>query len=197
MSSERQASQGAWRWLWRIPDLVAATGMLAIVVVTVIDVVGRELHGLHRISFIAQWLGSDPWFAPLKGADELTVIFMAVSVYAVFATITWREEHVAVDLIDMVYPKRWVAPRQIVLNLAAAAFMALVTWRVWIIAGRLSGDGEVTMYLRFPKGGLTYFFAIMCGVATLILLANAARYARGTGPLQVEAGGPIGQHRAD
>ncbi len=197
MSSKPHEARRVLRRLWYIPDMVAAAAMLAIVVVTVFDVAGRELHGLHRVSFIARLLGSDPWFTPLKGADELTVIFMAIFVYAVFATITWREGHIAVDLIDMVYPRRWIAPRQIALNLVAAIFMALVTWRVWIVAGRLVEEGEVTMFLRFPKGALTYFFALMCGAATLVLLANCVRYARGVGPLQVEHGAPPATHLAD
>jgi TRAP-type C4-dicarboxylate transport system permease small subunit len=111
------------------------------------------------------------------------VFFMAIGVYAVFPRICWREEHICVDIIDLVYPKRWIAPRQMALNALAALFMALVTWRMWFLAGRLTEDGEVTMFLRLPKGPLVYFFVLMCGAATLALAANAVRYALGRGPL--------------
>ena len=172
---------GFGHWLIRGPDMLAAAMLLALTLVTCIDVIGREVLR-----------------APIKGADELTVVFMAISVYAVFASITWRENHVCVDLIDMVWPKPLTGTRQIVLNLVAAAFMAAVTWRVWIVAGRLTGDHEVTEYLRIPKGPLVYFFAFMCAVATLCLAANCARYLLGRGPLQETTSElEIGKHRID
>jgi len=123
---------------------------------------------------------------------------MAISVYAVFGSITWRESHVCVDLIDMVWPKPLIGARQIALNLIAAAFMAAVTWRVWIVAGRLTGDGEVTEYLRIPKGPLAYFFAAMCAIATLCLLVNCVRYLMQKGPLDsMQSELEIGKHRID
>jgi hypothetical protein len=180
-------------------------------------VVGRELNSLFSGSFFVRLFGSGDWFSPLKGGDELTIVFMAVSVYAVLGSITWREEHVCVDLIDMVWPKPLTGARQIMLNLVAAAFMTLVTWRVWFVAGRLCSDdvwwkwlddlwhwrrlcpgGEVTEYLRVPKGPLTYFFAVMCAIATLCLLANCVRYLLGRGPLdQTKSDLEIGKHRID
>jgi TRAP-type C4-dicarboxylate transport system permease small subunit len=172
---------GIGQWLIRGPDTLAAALLLALTLVTCIDVIGREVLR-----------------APIKGADELTVVFMAISIYAVFGSITWRENHVCVDLIDMVWPKRLIGARQIVLNLIAAAFMAVVTFRVWIVAGRLTGDGEVTEYLRIPKGSLAYLFAVMCAIATLCLLANCVRYLLGRGPLdEITSNLEIGKHRID
>jgi len=172
---------GFGHWLIRGPEMLAAAMLLALVLVTCIDVVGREVLR-----------------APVKGADELTVVFMAISVYAVFASITWRENHVCVDLIDMVWPKPLIGARQIALSLVAAVFMVAVTWRVWIVAGRLTGDGEVTEYLRIPRGPLAYLFAVMCAIATLCLLANCVRYMIGRGPLtEVKSDLEIGKHRID
>lgn len=154
------------------PDALAAAMLLALVVVTCIDVVGRYLFR-----------------APLVGGDELTVFFLAIGTYAALPRLTWREEHVAVDLIDTVYPKRWIAARQILLSLVAAAFMVVATWRLWILAARMQGDGEVTMVLELAKGPLTYFLAAMSAIATLALVGNAVRYALGRGPLQLSAQG--------
>lgn len=186
MNDSAPQQGGIGHWLIRGPDMLAAAMLLALTLATCIDVLGRELHGLL------------PWFSPLKGADELTVVFMAISVYAVAGSITWREDHVCVDLIDMVWPKPLVGARQIALNLIAAAFLAVVTWRVWFVAARLTGDGEVTEYLRIPRGPLTYFFAIMCAVAALCLLANCVRYILRRGPLdQIKSDLEIGKHRID
>jgi len=198
MTNGNPAGSGLGRWLVRGPDVLAAAMLLALTVVTFVDVAGRELNSLFSSPFFVRLFGSGDWFSPLKGGDELTVVFMAISVYAVLGSITWREEHVCVDLIDMVWPKPLTGARQIALNLIAAAFMAVVTWRVWFVAARLTGDGEVTEYLRVPKGPLTYFFAVMCAIATLCLLVNCVRYLLGRGPLDaMKSDLEIGKHRID
>jgi TRAP-type transport system small permease protein len=164
----------------RVTDLLAAAMLFLLCVVTVVDVTGRDVFR-----------------QPIKGADELTVVFMAVSVYAVYLTITWRQDHVCVDLIDLVYPKSRFAigVREVLIHLAAFAFMAAVTYRVLVVADRLHGYGEVTEYLRMPKGLLTYFFFAMCVLATLGLLLNALRYAFGYGPMQRRAAPAAGGHQ--
>lgn len=167
--ANEKARPAGWRGrLQSVPDLLAAVMLFALCAVTVVDVFGRYLFR-----------------SPIRGADELTVFFMAISIFAVLATVTWREDHVCVDLIDLFYPRRWIALRQIAINLIAAAFMGLATWRVWAVAARLSEDGEVTEYLRLDRGLLTYFFAFMCAATVLALLANCVRYALGRGPQQL------------
>ncbi len=177
-------------------DAAGALLLLALAVMTLIDVIGRELHGINRIEFFAQLLGKEPLFTPLRGADELTVIFMAASTYAVFAGITWRQEHVAVDLIDMVYPRRLIALREVIIHLLAAAFLVVVTWALWQRAGRTAEGSEVFEYLRLPRAPFLYFFTGMAAVTTLVVLANAVRYILGRGPLQraAAAAGPAAPH---
>jgi len=217
MGEGNPAASGLGRWLIRGPDMLAAAMLLALTLVTFVDVLGRELNSLFSNPFFVRLFGSGEWFSPLKGGDELTVVFMAISVYAVLGSITWREEHVCVDLIDLVWPKPLTGARQIALNLIAAAFMTFVTWRVWFVAGRFCNDepwwkwigdavswralcqgGERTEYLHIPKGPLTYFFAVMCAVATLCLLANCIRYVLRRGPLdEMKSALEIGKHRID
>ncbi len=163
-------ARGGLQWLLGGADALAATTLLALSAVTVIDVVGRYVFN-----------------APIGGADEMTVFLMAIGVYAVLPRISRREEHIAVDIVDLVCPRRWIGPRQMMLNALAAAFMAMVTWRMWIIATRLHEDSEVTMFLRLPKGPLAYFFTLMCAITALVLGWNVVRYLRGRGPLQTPA----------
>ena len=163
----------------RVTDLLAAAMLFLLCAVTIVDVVGRDVFR-----------------RPIRGADELTVVFMAISVYAVYLTITWRQDHVCVDLVDLVYPKSRLAigVREVVLHLLAFAFMAAVTYRIFVVADRLHGYGEVTEFRRIPKGLLTYFFFAMCVLTTFGLLLNALRYVVGAGPLQrpsaAASGGP-------
>lgn len=179
--TQSPAGRGIGHWLIHGPDLFAAAMLLGLVVSTCVDVFGREVLR-----------------APLKGADELTVVFMALSVYAVFGSVTWREEHVCVDLIDMKWPVAKAGPRHFVLNILSALFLGVVAWRLWFVAGRMWGDGERTEYLHIPKGPLVYFFAIMTAAAALCLLVNAGRYLAGKGPLQgMKSDLAIGKGRID
>ena len=161
-------ARGALRLLLAAADVVAAGTLLALSAVTVIDVVGRYVFN-----------------APIGGADEMTVFLMAVGIYAVLPRISLREEHIAVDIVDLVFPPRWLGLRQALLNALGAAFMAMVTWRMSFVASRMASDNEVTMFLRLPKGPLAYFFTAMCAIATVMLAWNVVRYLRGRGPLQV------------
>jgi TRAP-type C4-dicarboxylate transport system permease small subunit len=165
-------------------DRVGALALFTLMGVTFVDVVGRELQGLNRSPLLSWLLGSEPLFSPVRGADELTVIFMAGSAFAVFAGVTWRQEHVAVDLVDLVYPKRWIAPREILINLAAAAFLAIIAWALWQRAGRTAESGELFQYLRLPLAPFQYFFTAMTALAAIALSCNAVRYMLGGGPLR-------------
>jgi TRAP-type C4-dicarboxylate transport system permease small subunit len=183
MAETRDRDTALHRWIGRIlaaPEMLAAAMLLALAAVTVTDVIGRYVFG-----------------APIGGADELTVFMMAIGVYAVFPRISWREEHVCVDIIDLFYPNRLIALRQIAINALATVLMVIVTWRMWFLAGRLTEDGEVTEFLRFPKGPLAYFFVVMCAGATLALAGNVLRYALGWGPLQVARAAQAGQPPRD
>lgn len=176
-----------WTRAARILDGAAALLLFALALMTLIDVVGRELNGLYRFEFFVAWFGKEQFFSPLKGADEWTVIFMATSTYAVFAGVTWRQEHVAVDLIDMVYPPRWIGVREFLINLIAAVFLAVVAWALLQRAGRTAEGGEVFQYLRFARAPFIYLFAVVAALTSLVLLANAIRYVFGIGPLQRSA----------
>jgi TRAP-type C4-dicarboxylate transport system permease small subunit len=184
---ESGAAAALWSWIARAMDVAGAALLLSLAVMTLIDVAGRELHGINRIEFFARIFGTEPLFSPLKGADELTVILMATSTYAVFAGVTWRQEHVAVDLVDMFYPKPWIAPREIVINLLAAAFLAVIAWALWQRAARTAESGEVFQYLRIARAPFLYFFTGVTALTALVLVANAGRYLVGRGPLQRSA----------
>lgn len=191
-STRASGAAAAWTWVARLMDAAGALLLLALAVMTLVDVLGRELHGINELGFVSALFGKEPLFTPLKGADELTVIFMATSTYAVFAGVTWRQEHVAVDLIDMVYPRRWIAAREIVISLLAAAFLAVVAWALWKRAGLMAEYGEVFQYLRLPRAPFIYFFTAMAALTALVLVTNAARYLAGRGPLQRRDPGAAG-----
>ena len=154
------------RILAAIPDGASSVVLFALMVMTCVDVIGRELLN-----------------DPLDGATELTQLMLGIIVFAVLPTVSLREEHVSVDLLDIWFPKRWIGRRQAVLNFAMAVIMGVLSWRVWLSAARTADYGDATEYLEIPLAPMEFFISIMSGIAAIALLANVVRYCIGTGPM--------------
>ena len=143
-------------------DGLSALVLFALMVMTCIDVFGRELLN-----------------APLNGATELTQLMMGVIVFAVLPVVSYREEHITVDLLDKWFPRRLAPSRQVILNLAAGVMMAVVCWRVWIIGEFQMEYGDGTEFLRIPLGPVSYFIAILSGITSIALFINVYRHITG------------------
>ena len=122
-------------WLIAFPEGASALVLFALMAMTCIDVIGRELFG-----------------TPLDGATELTQLMLGVIVFAILPSVCLREEHVSVDLLDLWYPERLVPLRQAVLNAVMAVALGFVAWRVWIIAGLTADYGDATEFLEIRAG---------------------------------------------
>ena len=150
------------RWFGWLTDGLSAFVLFALMVMTCIDVFGREILN-----------------APLDGATELTQLMMGVIVFAVLPVVSLREEHVTVDLLDKWFPRRLAPPRQVILNFLAAIMMAVVCWRVWVIGEFQMDYGDGTEFLRIPLGPVSYFIAIMSGITAVALFINTIRHITG------------------
>lgn len=145
-----------------LADGLSAFVLFALMVMTCIDVFGREILN-----------------TPLDGATELTQLMMGVIVFAVLPIVSLREDHVTVDLLDRWFPRRLAPPRQVILNLMASVMMAVVCWRVWVIGYFQMDYGDTTEFLEIPLGPISYFISVMSGFAAVALLVTAIRYVTG------------------
>lgn len=150
------------RWFGWLTDGLSAFVLFALMVMTCIDVFGREVLA-----------------TPLDGATELTQLMMGVIVFAVLPVVSLREEHVTVDLLDKWFPRRLAPPRQVILNLLAGIMMAVVCWRVWVIGDFQMDYGDGTEFLQIPLGPISYFISIMSGITALTLFINTVRHLTG------------------
>lgn len=152
-----------------VTEGVSALVLFLLMVMTCIDVTGRDLFN-----------------SPLNGATELTQLMLGVIVFGVLPVVCYREDHITVDLFDSWFPKRLWHPRQALLNLLMAIMMAFVAWRVWIIGALQLDYGDATEFLRIPLGPISYFIAVMSGIASLGLFAAAIWHLRGRGRTETE-----------
>jgi len=154
------------RWLGIPLDGLAAFVLFALAFLTCADVIGRELFS-----------------SPVPATAEITAMLLPLIVFAVLPFLSYREEHIAVDLLDTWTPKQVIRPRQVMINILLAVAMGGVALQLWELGAYLTDFNDRTQFLRLPTGPIAYFIAVMCGLAAIMFLATAIRYVRGTGPL--------------
>ena len=105
----------------------AALVLTAIMLVSVVDVVGRYLFKL-----------------PLPGSSEITEILMAILIYAGMPIVSLRRSHICVDLLDSVVPPRIVPIRNAVIGVVGAVVLGIIAWRLWVYADQIRQSRDVT-----------------------------------------------------
>ncbi len=153
-------------WLTVPLDIFAGLILSAMVVLNCADVIGREL-----------------WNSPVFGATELTRLMIPFVVFAAMPIVTYREEHISVDLIDLFYPAGGINVRQIALNLITMLLMAGVTVQLYFAAVDAREFTEMTEDLSIGLWNVYYFTSAMAAISTFLLFLNLIRYLRGHGPL--------------
>ncbi|MBC7005224.1 TRAP transporter small permease, partial [Photobacterium sp. BZF1] len=88
------------------------------------------------------------------------------------------EENICVDLLDNIFPKRWVGLRQVVINLICSCSLILVAMMNWKLAGRSMEYEEVTEILELPLGYVTYLISITGFAGGLLTFFNALVYGK-------------------
>jgi TRAP-type C4-dicarboxylate transport system permease small subunit len=138
--------------------LIAAVLLFAMMAVTFVDVVGRYLFS-----------------RPLTGAFELTEVLLGLIVFAGLPIVTWRREHVTVDLVAMRLP----APSRSLLARVAAVVTALVlavlAWRLGVTASDLLAYGDASVFLGIPMGPVAAVMSALCAAAAAGALIRALR----------------------
>ena len=135
---------------------IAAVVLLALVVLTCIDVVGRYFFN-----------------NPLVGAVELVQICMGMIVFFSFPLMFLRSDHIVVDLVPQFGRGRIGWATAIVFLLVTVGVAITLGDRVYDYAVRAFEDGDITEYLRIPRypvvGLIT--IAIFCAAAVSLLRA--------------------------
>jgi TRAP-type C4-dicarboxylate transport system permease small subunit len=156
MSAPSQTSQREWGPADRLARILtgsAAITLFALMVITCIDVFGRYLFN-----------------SPLPGGTELTEIGLAILIFACIPVISWRDEHIVVDLLDGFFGQTARRIRTILINLLIAGCLGFLGERIYVLGERALEYGEVTEYLQLPTGYLTIFIAAMCWFTAALLV---------------------------
>lgn len=131
--------------------VAASILLLGMMVLTFADVVARYL--LDR---------------PIRGGFEITELALLVLIFAGLPLVSHADEHVTMDFIDRLLPRRLVFPWIRVMHALCAALMFFLAWQVWIKAGRIHSYGDTTEVLLIRVGPFVYFMAAMIALTGLV-----------------------------
>ena len=148
-----KTEKGPIKWLVLFLHGVAAVTLLALMLITCVDVFGRYLFN-----------------NPLTGSTELTEIAVGIVIFSVFPIVSWRNDHVVVDILDHFFSRRVHMIRTIVINLLISVALVFLAQRIYVLGQRSLSYGEVTEYLAIPLGWMMIFIAVMCWVTALAVV---------------------------
>lgn len=134
--------------------LVAGASLVAMSILTVADVAGRSFG------------------SPLPGATELTEILMVAVIFCAMPVVTRRGDHIVIDILDFIVPPTIRFVEDIVVNLAGAVAMAVVSWRVWLLAERAAKGGDFTPYMQIPMAPIIQFISAFCVCISVAFALN-------------------------
>lgn len=136
--------KGPARWLAFLLELIAAVMLMALMLVTCIDVIGRYVFN-----------------NPVPGAIELTQMSMAILVFAVMPVVTWRGGHIVVDLLDSYLNPLVLKALSLFAALTISVSFYFLGKRIFELGARSIRRGEVTEFLGISSGYLVQYIAIM------------------------------------
>ena len=148
------ASEQRWkRCADALLGVVASVILLAMMLLTVVDVVARYVFN-----------------RPLRGAFEVTELMLLVLIFAGLPLVSFSDEHATMDFIDRLLGPRSQGWLERGVQLVNAAFMFLLTWLVWRKADRIWAYRDATDVLRIVYGPFVYFMAVTLALAGVIHL---------------------------
>jgi TRAP-type C4-dicarboxylate transport system permease small subunit len=144
-----------WRYLVVLPSWFAAAALFIMMVMTFADVLLRSTIN-----------------DPIEWATELTRIFMVVIVFCSLPVVSWRSTHIIVDLMDPLFSRRMANIRDIVIDLICGVVLFWPAWRVYEMAERSRGYGDVTEYMHWPQHYSTWFVAAFTLITAVTLVVR-------------------------
>ena len=156
MVNKHHGEFGLAKWLAFILELVSSLVLLALMLLTCSDVIGRYVFNNS-----------------INGTTELTELALCIIVFCQLPIVTLTSAHVVVDILDRILPVIFMKISSLVINLAIAAGFFFLSERIWFQAARSMRRGVMTEFLHIPVAYFIQFISIMMFVTAVILVLKA------------------------
>jgi TRAP-type C4-dicarboxylate transport system permease small subunit len=138
--------------------LLAGAALLAIMLLTGVDVVGRKFFD-----------------ASLPGALELTELLMVVVIFSALPLVSLQAEHVVFDSLDARLSPRLLRLQQVLVDGLCAACLAGLAWLMWVKGAQLASYGDITAQLKLPVHPFVRAMGVLCALTAAVHAAHAIR----------------------
>lgn len=156
MVNKHHGEFGLAKWLAFILELVSSLVLLALMLLTCSDVIGRYVFNNS-----------------INGTTELTELALCIIVFCQLPIVTLTSAHVVVDILDRLLPAIFMRVSGLAINLAIAAGFFFLSERIWFQAARSMRRGVMTEFLHIPVAYSIQFISIMMFVTGIILVLKA------------------------
>lgn len=156
---------GIVRRLDRTLGLILAALMFAMMTLTFVDVVGRQVFN-----------------APILGSNEMTRIAMGLLVYIGLPLVCLRREHITIGLLAGLIRGPLIRIQHVILNLLFAGATFIWARQVWVQGEAIEKSNSVLMFLQVSTAPYIYVMSILTFGAALIYLLLAWCYLKGATP---------------
>ena len=143
------------RWLNRSLGAVAALLLFFMMMLTTVDVVMRYVFN-----------------SPIGASFEVTELSLGILIFAALPLVTLKDEHVGIDLIDLVLPPVVILLLRRAVNLVMAVCLFVLAWRLWLAGERFLSYGDITATAEIPIYPFYYIMAVLTGFSALIILVK-------------------------
>jgi len=114
-------------------------------------------------------------------ADELTKLSLGVLVFASLPLVTARREQVVISLFEGFFSGLLNRLRLALVEFASAVLLAVLAWRLALIAQRFGDYSDTMLYLDIPIAPFAWFMFAMAVLASAIALGLAVSRQRAGG----------------
>lgn len=139
---------------------VGTLSLLALMVIVVVDVAGRNLFG-----------------SPLLWGTEAMEVLLGLMVFMFYPVLARRQGHIVVDLVPVPRAartaQRWLA------GAVGAALFGVIAWTCGRQALRSAGYGDASAILGIPTAWVLWGMAALAGLSALVFAAQALGAWRG------------------
>ena len=148
-------THGLARVLEQVGVLCAGLLMFTLVVITFVDVVGRQFG------------------YPLAFAFEFTQVTVGIMFYVTLPLVTLRREHIMVDLVPFAPGARSTLIVDAFVNLLCTFLLAMAARQLWQQGATLETYRTVMMFTRWPVAPFVYFMSVFAAITAAVLACAA------------------------
>jgi TRAP-type C4-dicarboxylate transport system permease small subunit len=135
---------------------LSGLALLAIMVLTFLDVSGRKLMSQS-----------------ITGSLELTELLMVVVIFGALPLVSLKNEHVVFDSFDALLPSFVQTIQRALVNIICSALLFGLAYLMWETGNEFAATGETTAQLKITKAPFIQGMGLLCGLTGLVHLIKA------------------------